>query len=341
MIHLKHIFVTFANVMEQLKEKYEKFKAWQIKPHEVVKLSAEKHVCATCGTEFHGNYCPRCGQKAAIGRYSFKSAFLLFLDVWGLGNRGMFRTIRDLLLRPGYMIRDYLNGMQMAYFPPFKMFFLLIALSVLIDSGLNVKFQNTINKNKKESVQELNDINTNTQINETDTNKIVTDTFDIIGKPIIVQTAQNKHNKVININGESIETKILKKLENIANWIIDNQTLVSFLWLITLSLPLYLFFHKNPNIPDLRYSECFVAMVYITNMMTIITSVGSFFLPGNTTMIELLTYALSIIPLKQLFGFSYKRTIAKLIGAFVLLTIAGITLIVMIVCLAIYLLNLL
>ncbi len=341
MIHLKYIFVIFANAMEQLRDKYERFKVWQIKPHEVVKLSAEKHVCATCGTEFHGNYCPRCGQKAAIGRYSFKSAFLLFLDVWGLGNRGMFRTIRDLLLRPGYMIRDYLNGMQMAYFPPFKMFFLLIALSVLIDSGLNVKFQNTINKNKKESVQGLNDINTNTQINETDTNKIVTDTFDIIGKPIIVQTAQKKHNKVININGESIETKILKKLENIVNWIIDNQTLVSFLWLITLSLPLYLFFHKNPNIPDLRYSECFVAMVYITNMMTIITSVGSFFLPDNTTMIELLTYALSIIPLKQLFGFSYKRTIAKLIGAFVLLTIAGITLIIMIVCLGIYLLHLL
>ena len=52
-------------------------------------------------------------------------AFLNFLDVWGLGNRGMFRTIRDLVLRPGYMIRDYLKGMQMAYFPPFNMFFLL------------------------------------------------------------------------------------------------------------------------------------------------------------------------------------------------------------------------
>ena len=117
--------------MQLLKYKYERFKAWQIRPHEVGKLSAEKHVCATCGTEFHGNYCPRCGQKAAIGRYSFKSAFLLFLDVWGLGNRGMFRTIRDLLLRPGYMIRDYLSGMQMAYFPPFKMFFLVVALSVI------------------------------------------------------------------------------------------------------------------------------------------------------------------------------------------------------------------
>ena len=57
------------------------------------------------------------------------SASPLFLDVWGMGNRGMFRTLRDLILRPGYLIRDYISGMQMAYFPPFKLLFLLTALS--------------------------------------------------------------------------------------------------------------------------------------------------------------------------------------------------------------------
>jgi hypothetical protein len=25
-----------------------------------------------------------------------------------MGNRGMFRTLRDLILRPGYLIRDYI-----------------------------------------------------------------------------------------------------------------------------------------------------------------------------------------------------------------------------------------
>ena len=37
------------------------------------------------------------------------------------------------------MIRDYLRGMQMAYFPPFKMFFLLLALSLLVNSGMNIQ----------------------------------------------------------------------------------------------------------------------------------------------------------------------------------------------------------
>ena len=128
--------------MEDLKEKYRQFRKWQQQPYQVVPLSETERDCPTCGTHFMGNYCPRCGQSSRIGRYSFKKAFLLFLDVWGLGNRGMFRTLRDLILRPGYMIRDYLQGMQMAYFPPFKMFFLLVALGFLVETSLNIRHEN-------------------------------------------------------------------------------------------------------------------------------------------------------------------------------------------------------
>ena len=103
--------------MKNLHNRYKRFKEWEQQPHQVAPLSEDHHECATCGTHYEGNYCPRCGQSAKIGRYSFKNAILLYLDVWGLGNRGMFRSIRDLILRPGYMIRDYLRGMQMAYFP--------------------------------------------------------------------------------------------------------------------------------------------------------------------------------------------------------------------------------
>ena len=152
-----------ANLIENLKEKYKRFREWQHQPYQVKPLSEEEHDCATCGTHYEGNYCPRCGQSEKVGRYSFKTAFLLFLDVWGLGNRGMFRTIRDLLLRPGYMIRDYLKGMQMAYFPPFKMFFLVAALSVLVDSGFNIKAENRLKK-----AEDLIHVNIRDAVNESD-----------------------------------------------------------------------------------------------------------------------------------------------------------------------------
>ena len=139
--------------MNNLQDRYKRYKEWKLQPHQVAPLSEEQHECATCGTRYDGNYCPRCGQSAKIGRYSFKNAFLLFLDVWGLGNRGMFRSIRDLILRPGYMIRDYLRGMQMAYFPPFKLFFLLLALWLVVDSGLNIQFVNRDKQNEQETEQ--------------------------------------------------------------------------------------------------------------------------------------------------------------------------------------------
>ena len=146
------IINAFGNVkeitMEKLKDRYSRFQDWKLQPHQVAPLSEQQHECATCGTHYEGNYCPRCGQSAKIGRYSFKNAFLLYLDVWGLGNRGMFRSIRDLLLRPGYMIRDYLRGMQMAYFPPFKMFFLLTALSLLVNTGFNIQGINRMEQQK-------------------------------------------------------------------------------------------------------------------------------------------------------------------------------------------------
>ena len=330
----KTFFVTFANVMEQLREKYEKFKAWQVRPHEVKKMTAEKHVCATCQTEFHGNFCPRCGQKAVIGRYSFKTAFLLFLDVWGLGNRGMFRTIRDLLLRPGYMIRDYLNGMQMAYFPPFKMFFLTIALSILVFSGLNIRMMNTLEKNsttrqlKKGFDNSLN-IDQEDHIDKKSFGEaVIDDTLKINGK--IIPIKKEKDSDKIDLNGNSYSLKFFDNIKKIIYWIIDNETLVQFLLLLVLSGPMYFFFRKNKKFPDVRYSEFFVSMVYITNMMTIIDIIGGFFLPGNSS-IEILSSALSIIPLKQLYGYSYSKTLFKVCASFAILIIAAIILISIIV----------
>ena len=285
--------------MDQLRENYEKFKEWQVKPHEVAQLTSDKHVCATCHTEFHGNYCPRCGQKSTIGRYSFKTAFLTFLDVWGLGNRGMFRTIRDLLLRPGYMIRDYLSGMQMAYFPPFKMFFLVITLSVLVDSGLNIKMTNTLN----------NTFTTTTKV-------------DVSKEP---DQALND-----NDSKKKLELKILDKIDKCVSWLDNNQTIVQFLLLLVLSGPMYLLFRKNKKIPDIRYSELFIAMVYITNMMTIINIIGGFFLPGNAS-VKHLAYALSIIPLTQLFGYSYLKTLFKVVASFAILISAGALLLIIVI----------
>ena len=300
---------------ESLKEKYQWFREWQKQPYQVKPLSAEEHDCATCGTHYRGNYCPRCGQASTVGRYSFKNAFLLFLDVWGLGNRGMFRTLRDLLLRPGYMIRDYLQGMQMAYFPPFKMFFLLVAFSVIVDSGFNIKLENRFDTEMKKAVDRYT---ANLEIDD------LQDDGD--EKAENMQKTENgaKVSKD-NQTSEKMGRKVLDTMRETSRWIQNHQTVFQLLWLIVFSAPLYFFFRRSPNIPDIRYSEFFVAMVYTTNLMTIASIVCGLFCLGVN--VEFLTALLSLIPLKQLSGYSYKRTLLNVVIAFIIVCVVGILLV--------------
>ena len=44
----------------------------------------------------------------------------------------MFRTLKELFWRPGYMIRDYLNGHRQFYFPPFKLVAVAVVLLVFV-----------------------------------------------------------------------------------------------------------------------------------------------------------------------------------------------------------------
>lgn len=146
-------------MIKLLKNKYNKFKGWQKCPFTVAPMSDEQHVCATCQTEYIGNFCPRCGQSSKIQpKMSLWNTFLLFLDIWGLGNRGMFRTLRDLILRPGYLICDYLNGRHGAYFPPFKLLFLLTTLSLLIGHGFNLTFEVYLGEFKPIEFQDNQDV---------------------------------------------------------------------------------------------------------------------------------------------------------------------------------------
>lgn len=129
--------------MNKIKSRIERFKEWQEEPYPVAPLSNDNHVCQACETEYIGNFCPRCGQSHKIeDRMSLKKTFLLFIDVWGIGNRGMFHTIRDLILRPGFLICDYLRGKRSSYFPPFKLLFLLTTLSILVSAGFNIYQEN-------------------------------------------------------------------------------------------------------------------------------------------------------------------------------------------------------
>ena len=291
-----------------LKEKYREFKAWQMRPREVAANSQEEHECLNCHDHYTGNFCPRCGQAATTDRFSMKVAAENFADAYGMGERGMFRTIRDLILRPGYLILDYLRGMRSSYFAPFKLFFLLTAISLLVTHGINIKGQNPSADEELQSVVQ--------KVEE----KKATEGTDTVA--VDASTVDDGLTEEENQLGERVKSIFYNTVDGIARFQERFSSIFMLLMLMFLSGYLFLFFRHSPNIPDLRYAEFFIALLYITNMYTIYTIVFDFFCLNE---LSLFSIVLTLIPLKQMSGYSWWRTTLKTafatISMFVLLVV--------------------
>lgn len=289
-----------------IKEKWQRFKAWRERPREVAPMSNEEHECLNCHDHYTGRFCPRCGQAATTSRFSMKVAAENFAEAYGMGERGMFRTIRDLILRPGYLILDYLRGMRMSYYAPFKMFFLLFAISTLVTHGLNIKGQ-ALYDDSETSVQNLEK-----EIDEKSGSTVEQDVLEIEGETFKFSDRT-----------KAIVYKIFDRMERFEKRFPSINTLIL---LMIVSGFLYLFFRHCPKIPDLRYPEFFMALLYIANMYTVYSIVFDFFCLSKLSSYSIF---LTLIPLKQMSGYSWWRTILKTVVAFTIMLVLIITLIVL------------
>ena len=111
--------------LQQLKSGFERLERWVRQSPTFLITSEKKHLCQCCGQRYRGNYCPRCSQKAEVGRITWRSVRNGMMDVWGLGSRSMPLSIWQLLYRPGYFIGDYISGKRQLSFPPVKMLFIV------------------------------------------------------------------------------------------------------------------------------------------------------------------------------------------------------------------------
>ena len=243
----------------------------------------------------------------------------------------MFRTIRDLMLRPGYMIRDYLSGMQSAYFPPFKMFFLLMAFSLLVEHGIDLGLDETDTQDAMPKVE------------QNDEEKPADDSIGVagsemkgVGARLEDKEEQNEKDEdqlenkekmnenigTLTINGDKVESpmfyyglrfgKIMNKLRD------KNPAIFALLTLMIFSLPLYLFFRRCPNVPDLRFSELVVALVYTSNTFSIYYSIGILLHSG---IIKLLAVLMVFVSLRQYSGYSKSRLLAFILLAFLTMVV--------------------
>ncbi|NQV87438.1 MAG: DUF3667 domain-containing protein [Woeseiaceae bacterium] len=92
----------------------------------------ESPVCLNCGTRLRGQYCGICGQRSRSRLISIWQLLReAFGDLFELDSR-LWRTVVPLLIRPGKLTRDYLEGRRARYMPPFRTYLVLSVIFFLV-----------------------------------------------------------------------------------------------------------------------------------------------------------------------------------------------------------------
>lgn len=86
--------------------------------------------CKNCNEVITGNFCVNCGQKASVRRYSLKRFIEhdLVHGIWNVDN-GIPFTIKELFLRPGHSVREFINGKRVGYSSFITLLILILGIS--------------------------------------------------------------------------------------------------------------------------------------------------------------------------------------------------------------------
>jgi len=87
--------------------------------------------CANCGAVLTSHFCPDCGQRAEHSPYSVWHFVREATEDLTHADSRVWRTLTALILRPGYLTREFFDGRRARYLPPVRLYLVLSVLFFL------------------------------------------------------------------------------------------------------------------------------------------------------------------------------------------------------------------
>lgn len=105
----------------------------------------QTHTCKNCGNIFHGNYCNQCGQPAHT--HPINAKFVVHDIRHGLFHvdGGLLYSAKQLFLRPGHTVREYIEGKRAKHYKPFSMVIVTASFYGVLYHLLNIDLFKTVN----------------------------------------------------------------------------------------------------------------------------------------------------------------------------------------------------
>jgi hypothetical protein len=96
--------------------------------------------CLNCGHSFKGKYCPACGQKAEIERYTAKVVLEEMLHFFTHFEKGFLHTAWSFVVKPGITSINFLKGKRKQYQSPVSYLFICTGLYLIVHNYIITHF---------------------------------------------------------------------------------------------------------------------------------------------------------------------------------------------------------
>jgi Protein of unknown function (DUF3667) len=91
-------------------------------------------ICMNCNYNLVGNFCSNCGQSADTHDINVKSVFHELQHSIFHIDKGILYTTKQLFVRPGHTIREYIFGKRVKHFKPVAYIIILSTIYTLLTS---------------------------------------------------------------------------------------------------------------------------------------------------------------------------------------------------------------
>lgn len=158
--------------------------------------------CLNCRYVVENRFCPNCGQENTDTRKTFVQLFIHFFEDLTHYENSFWKTIRNLILKPSSLTKEYLSGKRMSYLAPIRLYIFISFVTFFLIS--------VIPNNPDDEIVDVNQTAAKEQVISDDTIKAANDSLE--KKKWIAHMQKNGY--IDKKEAESLQKEVTKRKES-------------------------------------------------------------------------------------------------------------------------------
>ena len=142
--------------------------------------------CQNCNYVVENKFCPNCGQENTDTRKTFHHLFVHFFEDLTHYENSFWKTIRNLLLKPASLTKEYLSGKRLSYLAPVRLYifisFVTFFMIAVIPSNTDADDIIKNDQKVKVPITDKNGLEKDSLVNFSDAIKIKSQEYDTVSK---------------------------------------------------------------------------------------------------------------------------------------------------------------